>query len=137
MFSCPFSHCSSPARYSSATCVQLFVIHLKQTIISTVNQRTKAVVSGIVVLDFDREIFYLLVLASLSKQSECVNNYTKILIFSHITKINRLFFQFGKVELYVAARFGGTGVYTFLRINESFKGNLSELYFHPNRCHQF
>ena len=63
------------------------------------NQRTKAVVSGIVVLDLTEKFFYLLVLASLSKQSECVNNYTKILIFSHITKINRLFFQFGKVEL--------------------------------------
>ncbi|MDO8928679.1 MAG: hypothetical protein Q7W54_06800, partial [Bacteroidota bacterium] len=42
---------------------------------------------------------YLLVLASSSKQSECVNNYSKILIISHITKQATSFFKFGKVEL--------------------------------------
>ena len=51
-------------------------------------------------IEFCKEnFFYLLVLASLSKQAERINNYRKILIINYITKKSVSFFQSGKVEL--------------------------------------
>jgi hypothetical protein len=50
-------------------------------------------------IGFGKIFFYLLVLASLSKQSEWINNDCKILIISNIAKYDGSYFQSGKVEL--------------------------------------